>query len=91
MQSWTTEAIVLKRVSVGEADRVVTLLTPDEGKLVCIAKGVRKMSSSQRAFLEPGNQVTVHVRKTNSLPIITQTQLINQYSQSRQQLKRYLN
>lgn len=88
MQSWTTEAIVLKRVSVGEADRVVTLLTPDEGKLVCIAKGVRKMSSSQRAYLEPGNRVTIHLRKTNSLPIISQTQLINQFAQSKQQLKK---
>lgn len=88
MQSWTTEAIVLKRVSVGEADRVVTLLTPDEGKLVCIAKGVRKMNSSQGAYLEPGNRVTIQLRQTKSLPIISQAQLINQFTQSRLQLKR---
>ncbi len=88
MQSWTTEAIVLKRVNVGEADRVITVLTPDEGKLVCIAKGVRKMSSTQRAYLEPGNHVTTHLRSTSSLPIISQTQLLNQFAQSKQQLKR---
>lgn len=88
MPSWTTEAIVLKRVNVGEADRVVTLLTPDEGKLVCIAKGVRKMSSTQRAYLEPGNRVTIHLSRTKTLPIISQTQLINQFAQSRGELKR---
>ncbi len=88
MQSWTTEAIVLKRVSVGEADRVITLLTPDSGKITCIAKGIRKMTSSQRAFLEPGNFVTTHLRNTSSLPIITQTQLMNQFAHTKKHLKR---
>lgn len=88
MKSWTTEAIVLKRVSVGEADRIITLLTPDEGKLVCVAKGVRKMNSSQRAYLEPGNHVTLHLRQTATLPIITQTQLQNQFAQAKEKLKR---
>lgn len=88
MQSWTTEAIVLKRVSVGEADRVITLLTPSEGKLVTIAKGVRKMNSSQSAYLEPGNLVTSHLRSTHSLPIITQTQLVNQFVNTKSDLKR---
>jgi len=88
MQSWTTEAIVLKRVNVGEADRVVTDLTPAEAKLVCIAKGVRKMNSTQRAYLEPGNHITLHLRKTKTLPIISQAQLLNQFSEAKQQLKR---
>ena len=52
-KSITTEAIVLKRRNSGEVDRLVTLITQDKGKLQCIAKGVRKMTSSKRAFLEP--------------------------------------
>lgn len=88
MKSWTTEAIVLKRVSVGEADRVITLLTPDEGKLVCIAKGVRKMNSSQRAYLEPGNHISLHLRGTHTLPIISQTQLLNQFALAKEKLQR---
>jgi DNA repair protein RecO len=88
MQSWTTEAIVLKRVSVGEADRVVTLLTPHEGKVVTIAKGVRKMNSSQSAYLEPGNHISTHLRSTSNLPIITQTQLMNQFASARKHLRR---
>lgn len=88
MQSWTTEALVLKRVSVGEADRVITLLTPHEGKVVAIAKGVRKMSSSQRAYLEPGNLINTHLRVTSSLPIIQQTALLNQFSIARTRLQK---
>jgi len=88
MQSWTTEAVVLKRVNVGEADRVVTLLTPGEGKVVSIAKGVRKMNSTQSAYLEPGNYINTHLRITSSLPILTQTQLINQFAQARKHLRR---
>ena len=37
-----TEAIVLSRFELGEADRVLTLLTPHDGKLKAIAKGVRR-------------------------------------------------
>jgi DNA repair protein RecO len=88
MQSWTTEAIVLKRVSVGEADRVITLLTPGSGKITCIAKGIRKMTSSQRAYLEPGNYVSTHLRGTSSLPILTQTRLVNQFPHTKKHLKR---
>lgn len=73
----TVEAIVLKRSSVGEADRVVTLYSPEQGKITCIAKGVRKMSSSKRSLLEPGNRVRAYVIPTNSLAIITQATLLS--------------
>lgn len=82
----TTQAIVLKRVNTGEADRVVTLLTPDEGKLVCIAKGVRKMSSSRRAYLEPGNLVQAYCIQTKSLPLLTQAKLLDDHSLAKQSL-----
>jgi DNA repair protein RecO len=88
MQGWTTEAIVLKRVNVGEGDRIITLLTPDNGKVVCVAKGIRKMTSSQRAFLEPGSHISTHFRSTRSLPIITQSQLIDQFTQAKSHLQR---
>ncbi len=76
-KSFSTEAIVLKRTNVGESDRVVTLLTKDRGKLACIAKGVRKMNSSKRAYLEPGNHVKCLLISTHSMPLLTQAILIN--------------
>jgi DNA repair protein RecO (recombination protein O) len=42
---YTTDAIVLSRFDLGEADRVLTLITPGGGKLKAIAKGIRKPTS----------------------------------------------
>ena len=73
----STAALILKRTNSGEADRVVTLITPDQGKIVCIAKGVRKMTSSRGALLETGNLVKCQLVQTHGLPILTQATLIS--------------
>mgnify|MGYP003972626729 FL=1 len=80
-RTFITEGIVLKRVNVGETDRVVTFLTRDFGKLVGVAKGVRSLKSTKRAHLEPGNLVKIFCIKTKSMPLITQSSLL-EYGQS---------
>lgn len=80
------EALILKRNNVGEADRVVTLITAEFGKISAVAKGVRKITSSQRAYLEPGNMVKILLVQTNSLPLITQTKLLSDCSTIRHDL-----
>ncbi len=75
-RSVITQGIVLKRTNIGEADRVVTLLTPDQGKIVCIAKGARKLTSSKRGILEPGNRVKVMLIPTSSMALLTQATLV---------------
>ncbi len=77
LRSQVTEGLVLKRVSTGEADRVVTLLTPDLGKVVCIAKGARKLTSSKRGILEPGHRVRILLIPTASMALLTQATLLN--------------
>jgi len=47
-----TKAIVLTRTDYGEADRILTLLTPDFGKVSAIAKGVRRPRSKLAGGLE---------------------------------------
>jgi len=47
-----TDAIVLTRTDYGEADRIVTLLTPDHGKLRLMAKGVRRVKSKLAGGIE---------------------------------------
>ena len=76
-RNFSVNGIILKRNKVGETDRVITLLTQEYGKLVAVAKGVRKLSSAKRAFLEPGNLVKAYFVKTKSLPLLTQAKLIN--------------
>jgi DNA repair protein RecO (recombination protein O) len=80
-KTFITEGIVIKRVNTGETDRVVTFITKDFGKLVGVAKGIRTLKSSKRAHLEPGNLVKIFVVKTKSMPLITQTSLIENVNQ----------
>jgi len=80
-RSFTTNGIVLSRRDLGETDRLMSLLSEDRGKIAVIAKGVRKLQSTQRAFLEPGNYVRAFLIETKSLPYLTQTQIIDDCSQ----------
>ena len=52
MNQHVTEAIVLGRTDYGEADRILTLLTPAYGKLSLLAKGVRKVKSKLAGGIE---------------------------------------
>jgi DNA repair protein RecO (recombination protein O) len=47
-----TDAIVLTRTDYGEADRIITLLTPHDGKLRLMAKGVRRVKSKLAGGIE---------------------------------------
>ncbi len=52
MQHLKTIGIILRRVQYGEADRIVTCITPDHGKISFIAKGVRKIKSKLAGGVE---------------------------------------
>lgn len=52
MNRLVTTAIILKRTNYGEADRILTLLTPNYGKLTLIAKGVRREKSKMAGGIE---------------------------------------
>ncbi len=52
MNQLTTQAIILSRTDYGEADRIVTLLTPHSGKIRLVAKGVKRMKSKLAGGIE---------------------------------------
>jgi DNA repair protein RecO (recombination protein O) len=52
MQQLTTKGIILTRTEFGEADRIITVLTPDYGKLRLMAKGVRRVKSKLAGGIE---------------------------------------
>ena len=52
MKQLLTNAIILSRTDYGEADRIVTMLTPDQGKLRLMARGVRKIKSKLAGGIE---------------------------------------
>ncbi len=83
------KGLVLRRSNSGETDRILTLLTQEKGKIICVAKGVRKLTSSTRAYLEPGMLVKVNLIETRSLPLLTQAVLIDDTSKMDQSLHNY--
>lgn len=86
-RSFVCQGIVLKRNNSGETDRIISLLTKENGKLTVVAKGVRKLHSSNRAVLEPGNLVKAFCISTKSMPILTQTKLIEDCATMEHSLK----
>lgn len=85
---YRVEAIVLKRTDYGEADRLVTLLTPNLGKLCAIAKGVRKPTSRKSGHLELFTHVHLLLAKGKQLDIITQADTLDAFLPLRENLER---
>ena len=52
MRQFTTQGIILTRTDYGEADRILTFITPGQGKIRAIAKGVRKARAKLAGALE---------------------------------------
>lgn len=63
-------AIVLRARDYGEADRIVTLLTRDAGKLGAIAKGVRKSRGRFERRLEPFSHVIAYFRRRANAELV---------------------
>ena len=57
--SYKTEAVVLRSLRLGEADRVLHLYTPSRGRVGAVAKGVRRTRSRVGARLEPFSHVAL--------------------------------
>lgn len=66
------EAVVLRTRTLGEADRIITLLTREHGQVRAVAKGVRRTSSRFGARLEPFSVIDTQLHIGRSLDIVTQ-------------------
>ncbi|HLA16430.1 MAG TPA: DNA repair protein RecO [Candidatus Limnocylindrales bacterium] len=69
---YVTDAIVLSRFALGEADRVLTVITPELGKLRVIAKGVRKPTSRIGGTLEPFAELRLQLAHGRTFEVVTQ-------------------
>lgn len=77
------EAVVIAHRELGEADRVVRVFSRENGKLVTLAKGVRKIQSRKAAHLEPFTQSALVLARGKTFWIITQAETINAFPQIR--------
>ena len=85
---YKTEAIVLRRTNLGEADRILTLFTPNEGKIRAIAKGVRRPTSKLGGHVELLTHCSLMLARGRDLDIVTQGQIIDSFSPLRGDLWR---
>jgi DNA repair protein RecO (recombination protein O) len=69
-------AVVLRTYKLGEADRIVVLLTEEHGKVRAVAKGVRKTTSKFGARLEPMSHVKVLLAQGRELDIVSQAETV---------------
>lgn len=87
-RTFRTEAIVLRRKDFGEADRLLTLFTPDEGKIRVLAKGIRKPRSRKAGHLELYTRSNLLLAKGRDMDIITQAVTVEAYRPIREDLLR---
>lgn len=73
-------AIVLRTHPLGEADRIITLLTRSHGKVRAVAKGVRRTGSRFGARLEPFTLVDVQLHAGRNLHTVTQVVTIETFA-----------
>ncbi len=84
---YVTDAIVLSRFDYGEADRIMTLLTPVHGKFKAIAKGVRRPTSRLGGSLEPLAELRVALARGRTFDVVTQVQVTHAWLRLRDSLE----
>ncbi len=86
-RTYSTEAIVLRQTALGEADRILTLFTPNLGKLGAVAKGVRRPVSRTGGHLELLNRVRVTLAQGRTLDVVTDAQATQTFAGLRSRLQ----
>lgn len=80
MPLYQDEGVVLRTAKLGEADRILTLLTRDHGKVRAVAKGVRRTKSRFGGRLEPFMRVALLIAEGRSLDVVSQAESIAAYA-----------
>lgn len=76
------QAVILKSVDVGDADRFCILLTREQGRIAARAKGVRKLGSRMGGSLLPFHRVSLEITESSAGHLVTGTELLNGFDAS---------
>lgn len=83
---FTTLALVINKRTSKESDIIITLLTPDRGKIVCFAKGAKSIKSRRLGSLELGNTTKAHLYSKNNYLWLSEIETSNSFLQSEKKL-----
>lgn len=84
---YRVHAIVIRRRDWGEADRLLTLYTRENGKIQAVAKGARKPTSRKAGHVELFTRTRLLVARTRSIDIVTQAETVEAYRALRESLE----
>jgi DNA repair protein RecO (recombination protein O) len=87
-RAFRTQSIILKRRDFGEADRLLTILTPEHGKIDVIAKGARKPTSHKTGHVELFTRADMLIHTGRELGIVVQAEMVAPYLGIREDLTR---
>lgn len=86
---YTTDGVVVRTLDLGEADRIITLVTPVQGLVRGVAKAARKPGSKLGGHLDLLRHVSVSVRETRTLHGLSQASTVNGFRGLRDDLDRF--
>ncbi len=84
---YRTEAVVIRHRNLGEADRILTLFSLDQGKFDAVAKGVRRPGSRKAGHVEVLERVALQVARGRNLDIITQAEGLEAFLPVREEMR----
>ena len=82
MALYRDEGVVLRVQKLGEADRIITVLTRRHGRVRAVAKGVRRTRSKFGATVEPFSHVDLQLYQGRELDIVTQADSLTAYGET---------
>lgn len=88
MPVYKAEGVVLRRQVIGEADRTITLLTREYGKLRAVARGTRKITSRLGGLVEPFTHGRFLLARGRSLDVVAQVEVVRAFPGIRDDLVR---
>lgn len=87
-RSYSSEGIIIKRKNYGEADRIITLISKNYGKIILLAKGIRKLSSKKRGHLEIFSRIKFSAVSGNGMDIMTEASTLDNFDSMRSDLNK---
>ncbi|MHB8993110.1 MAG: DNA repair protein RecO [Chloroflexota bacterium] len=85
---YRTKGVVLKRIDLGEADKILTIYTSTNGKLRAVAKGVRRPSSRLGGHVDEFAYSDMLLARGRELDVVTQSQTLDPFRRMREELWR---
>ncbi len=88
MRNFKTEGIIIRRNNFKDADRILTVMTRDHGKIAVRASGIRRIPSRRSPHVELLNHSVLSLYHGNNFPILTEAQTIDSFSYLKEDLEK---